>query len=117
MPEYALWTLVVSFAALAFGIAVKSATTSHRLQMADKELNALITQIASLKQEHEKTVSSLSELHNAERDKVIKAYDAAIQTMSNKIVHLEYPKNALATYNNALSSPARAFVGLGKKHI
>ena len=47
MPEYALWTLVITFAALAFGIAVKSATTSHRLQMAGKELNALITQIKS----------------------------------------------------------------------
>jgi septal ring factor EnvC (AmiA/AmiB activator) len=96
MPIIALWSLVISLAVFAFAVAVRSATTSHQLKMVDKEIDSLIAQITSLKQEHEKAISSLSQLHQAEVRKVLISYEKSMNKLLEQTIHYQYPRGGLA---------------------
>ncbi len=72
MPEYALWTLVISLTIYSLGLTHKITSLSHRLKLVNDEINRFIEQISILKQDQYKTISGLSELHKAETKKIIK---------------------------------------------
>lgn len=84
MPEYAIWTLIISLTMYSLGVTLKSANLSHRLKLVDKEINSRIEQIKSIEQEHKHSIMSLSELHEAEKQKLSKSFEAGIE----KLIHI-----------------------------
>jgi hypothetical protein len=55
MPEYALWTLVISLTIYSLGLTLKATSLSHRLKLVNDEINRFIEQISVLKQDQNKT--------------------------------------------------------------
>lgn len=79
MPEYALWTLVVSLIIYSLGLTYKITSLSHSLKLVNDEINRFIEQISILKQDQDKTISGLSELHKTETKKIIQEYETQIK--------------------------------------
>lgn len=115
MPIVALWSLVISLALFAFAVAVRSATTAHQLKMVDKEIDSLIAQITSLKQEHEKAVSSLSQFHRTEVSKVMIAYEKSMDKLIDQMAHYKYPQGGLSSLAQlGQSNKPRTLADLGR---
>lgn len=79
MPEYALWTLVVSLIIYSLGLTYKITSLSHSLKLVNDEINRFVEQISILKQDQDKTISGLSELHKTETKKIIQEYETQIK--------------------------------------
>ena len=79
MPEYALWTLVVSLIIYSLGLTYKITSLSHSLKLVNDEINRFVEQIGILKQDQDKTISGLSELHKTETKKIIQEYETQIK--------------------------------------
>ena len=104
MPEYALWTLVVSLIIYSLGLTYKITSLSHSLKLVNDEINRFIEQISILKQDQDKTISGLSELHKTETKKIIKEYETQI-----KQTH-ESMKAILKKYHRLVSPAKFAFL-------
>ena len=79
MPEYALWTLVVSLTIYSLGLTLKATSLFHSLKLVNDEINSFIEQIGVLKQDQNKTISGLSELHKTETKKIVQEYETQIK--------------------------------------
>ena len=97
MPEYAMWTLIVSLAILAFGLALTVAELRHRLKVSEDEPNRLRSEIETLKKRHNKEISDIEELNEREIEKIKKEAD----NPPHKFIDLtEYKNNfGLADYD------------------
>ena len=104
MPEYALWTLVVSLSIYSLGLTYKITSLSHSLKLVNDEINRFVEQISVLKQNQYKTVSGLSKLHKAETKKIIQEYETQI-----KQTH-ESMKNILDRYHRLVPPAKLAFL-------
>jgi len=72
MPEYAMWTLIVSLVIFAFGLALTVAELRHRLKVSENEPNRLRSEIEMLKKRHNKEISDIEELNEKEIEKIKK---------------------------------------------
>lgn len=104
MPEYAFWTLVISLTIYSLGLTLKTTSLSHRLKLVNDEINRFIEQISVLKQDQNKTISSLSKLHKAETEKIIQKYETQI-----KKTH-ENMKSILDKYHRLVPPAKLAFL-------
>jgi len=111
MPEYALWTLITSLAVLSFGMTLKIADLKHILKLLEKENNRFVEQITMVKQDKNKTISTLSELHNTVMNEVIQRYETQIKQTN------ENTKTILAKYHRLVPPAKLAFLEeWDKKH-
>ena len=104
MPEYALWTLVVSLTIYSLGLTLQTASLSRSLKLVNDEINRFVEQISILKQDQNKTISGLSEFHKAETKKIIQGYETQI-----KQTH-ESMKKILDKYHRLVSPAKFAFL-------
>lgn len=95
MPEYALWTLVVSLIILSLTLSFKVASISHSLKLMDKEIDSFIKEIATLKKKHNIEISSLSQLNDASMNKIIIKHNRELGILFNKISKLQKPEGLL----------------------
>ena len=79
MPEYAFWTLIVSLIVYSLSLTLKATSLFHSLKLVNDENNRFIKQISILKQNQNKAISGLSELHKTEIKKIIHEYEAQIK--------------------------------------
>ena len=100
MPEYALWTLVVSLSVYAFAVTLKSAFLSQSLKFIEKENDRFIKQIDMIEKDKNKTISALSEFHNAEINEIVNRYETQIKQ------NFENTNKILQKYHR-LVSPAK----------
>jgi DNA-binding ferritin-like protein (Dps family) len=103
MPESSLWAIVISSVFLALGLSLRNAFLTHRLKLADEEIDSLIKQIRILNDDHNKTIMGLSELHKSEKKKLTDAFGKAIEGLVDKMSHSEYSKKTPEKYQNALA--------------
>ena len=84
MPEYALWTLIISLAVLSFGMSLKIADIKHTIKLIGEENDRFIKKIAMVKNDKDKAISTLSERHNTVVNELSQRYEAQIkQTIKN----------------------------------
>jgi len=95
MPEYALWTLVVSLILLSIGLSCKIAELLRRSQLTDEEINGFVKQITSLNQKHNKEISNHSELNDAVMNKILEEHNKELQILFAKIIELQKPEGFL----------------------
>ena len=76
MPEYALWTLVISLAVLSFGMSLKIADLKHTIKLFSEENDRFIKEIAVIENDKNKAVSALSESHNTIVKELSQRYEA-----------------------------------------
>lgn len=79
MPEYAIWTLIISLAVLSFGMTLKIANLKHTLKLLEKENNRFIEEITMVKNDKDKAISGLSKLHQAQMKIIIQEYEKQIK--------------------------------------
>jgi len=104
MPEYALWTLIISLAILSFGMTLKIADFKHTLKLLEKENNRFIEEITMVKQNKDKAISGLSELHTTIMNKLIQRYETQIKN------NLENTNQILKKYHRLVSPAKFAFL-------
>ena len=63
MPESAMWALIVSLVILAISLALKIVQLEHRLKLSENEPSRLMSEMAMLKEEHNKEISDIKELN------------------------------------------------------
>jgi hypothetical protein len=95
MPEYALWTLIVSLITLSFALSLKVASLSHSLKLMDKEINSFIEQIRMLNKKHDKEISTLSKFNDASMNKIIGEHNKELEILFAKISELQKPEGFL----------------------
>lgn len=64
MPEYALWSLIISLIALFFGVAIKAIEYRSLLNKANEEVTNLRAEVTVLKANYEQSVAHMAELNN-----------------------------------------------------
>ena len=96
MPEYALWTLIVSLITLSFVLSLKVASLSYSLKLMEKEINGFIEEIAMLKKKHDKETSTLSDLNDASMNKIIREHNKELEILFTKISEIQKPEGVLA---------------------
>jgi hypothetical protein len=79
MPEYALWTLIISLAILSFGMSLKIAGLKHTVKLIGEENDRFIKEIAMIKNDKDKTISTLSKRHNAIMNELTQRYETQIK--------------------------------------
>lgn len=104
MPEYAFWTLIVSLTIYSLGLTLKAASLSHSLKLVNNEINRFIEQICILKQEQDKTISGLSDLHETETTKIIQEYETEIKKSHESM------REILDKYHRLVSPAKLAFL-------
>lgn len=95
MPEYALWTLIVSLITLSFALSLKVASLSYSLKLMDKEINSFIEQIRMFNKKHDKEISTLSKLNDASMNKIIDEHNRELEILFAKISELQKPEGFL----------------------
>lgn len=95
MPEYAMWTLIVSLIILAFGLALTVAELRHRLKVSEDEPRRLRSEIEMLKEKHDKEISDIKELNKREMEKVVKESNNS----THGFIDLTKYKNIISDYD------------------
>ena len=104
MPEYALWTLIISLIILSLGLTYEPASLKHSLKLINKENNRFVEQINMVKQDKDKSVSALSELYKAETEKIIQEYETQIKQTNENM------REILDKYHRLVSPAKLAFL-------
>jgi cell division protein FtsB len=103
MPEYALWTLIISLAIFAFGLMLKIVDLKARLKASEDEPDRLRSKLKTLEARHDKEISDIKELNERKMDKLIKE--------STKFIHDPVD---LSKYRNDTSSEYNSYDPLGR---
>lgn len=93
MPESALWSLIVALIMLSFGLALKVAQLTHRLDAISKKSTSAESEIKSLQYKKDEEISDIKKL-----------YDARIKELSDTISHIPSPLKQVAI-QQALDEP------------
>jgi Skp family chaperone for outer membrane proteins len=70
MPEYAIWTLIVSLTCLALGLVLKCRDLSSRLKNSENEQNSLQSELDTLKEAQNKEISDIKKDHKKKTDEL-----------------------------------------------
>jgi hypothetical protein len=81
MPEYAIWTLIVSLTGLALGLVLKCRDLSSRSKNYENEQNSLQSELDNLKEAQNKEISDIKKDHKKETDE--------LRTKIRKLSHIE----------------------------
>ena len=114
MPEYALWTLIISLAILSFGMTLKIANFKHALKLLEKENNRFIEEITMVKQNKDKAMFALS----VEFLKVsVFSIGYQYSKILLKVIHINCSKDLIifSTFNANIAKD-KAISGLSERH-
>ena len=100
MPEYALWTLVISLIMLSLGLCFRIAELSHLLKLTNKEINSSIEQARALNKRYNEEISNRSELNDAVMNKILEKHNRELHILFAKIIELQEPKGLLTQLIN-----------------
>jgi hypothetical protein len=90
MPESAMWTLIVSLVILSIGLALKIVQIEHRLNLSENEPSRLRSEIAMLKEEHNKEISNIKELNKREMEELSEKLKNVHSDNSSPKLKIEY---------------------------
>jgi hypothetical protein len=91
MPVESLWTLVISLVIYSLGITYKAAACSHRLKLADKEIDGLVMEVARIKSHQEESISRVPKLDYAVMDKLLQEHRDHINVLNKIILEMKTP--------------------------
>ncbi len=108
MPTCALWSLIGGLVLLTLGLSFKFAGVRFSLQLAEKEINRLVEQVAWIKNHQPESISSSSQLNHAEINKIFQEYRNQINTLNKIILEMKTP----TSYTAYLKKGAKMTLGL-----
>jgi len=108
MPVESLWALIVALVILSLGLSFKFAEVRFSLQLAEKEINRLVEQVAWIKNHQPESISDSSQLNHAEINKIFQEYRNQINLLNEIILEMKTPTN----YTAYLKKSAKMTLGL-----